>query len=150
MSLPEHLLLPEELDRPVARPVKPDLRAAHDAEPVFEPDLRAVVDAESIGQQVAEITLAQRTREAVGHPERASEPRDPQRGRQRDEREVGLRGIYRTVGVALVGRRGGLRASGGRIGGRLRERGLQVNREQERNGSERSFDDRHYRYEVNC
>ena len=64
------------------------------------------------------------------------EPRHPQRGRQRDEREVGLRGIDRAVGVPLVGRRGGLRASGGRIGGRLRERRLQVNREQERNGRE--------------
>ena len=136
MSLPDHLLLPEELDRPIARPVKADLRAAHDAEPVLEPDLRAVVDAESIGQQVAEITLAQRTREAVGHPERAPESRHPQRGRQRDQREVGLRGIDRAVGVPLVGRRGGLRASGGRIGGRLRERRLQVNREQERNGRE--------------
>jgi hypothetical protein len=113
--------------------------------------LRAVVDAEAIGQQVAEITLTQRTREAMGHPERAPEPWYPQRGRQRDEREVGLRGVDRTVGVPLVGRRGGLRACGSRIGGRLRERGLQVNREQERNGREDSFDDdRHDRYEVNC
>ena len=65
------LMLAEKLDRPIARPVNADLRAAHDAEPVLESDLRAVVDAECVRQQVAEITLAQRTREAVRHPERA-------------------------------------------------------------------------------
>ena len=46
---------------------------------------------------------AERPGEAVRHPERAAEPRHPQRGRQRDQREVRLRRIDRAVVDRLVG-----------------------------------------------
>ena len=64
-------VLPEELDRPIAGAVDADLRARHDAEAVLEPDLRAAVEAEEVLGQVAEVALAERTREAVGDAERA-------------------------------------------------------------------------------
>src|SRR6185503_19847416 len=74
--LTDQMLLQEELDRPIAGAVNPDLRAGHEPEAVFEPDLRARIEAEEIPGEIAEIALAQRPREPVSDAERAAEPRN--------------------------------------------------------------------------
>src|SRR5437773_11938021 len=90
LSLPEHPVLAEELDRPIARAMDADLSVGHDPESVLEADLRAGVDAEKIGGEIAEVPLAQGTSEAVGDAEGALEFRQPKRRRQGDQRKVRL------------------------------------------------------------
>src|SRR5262245_44884664 len=76
--LAQHLALPEDLDRLVARAMDADLGCGHDAKAVLEADLRPRVEPEKVAQQVAEVPPPERSREAVGHPERAAEFRQPQ------------------------------------------------------------------------
>ena len=71
VALLERAVLREELDRPVARAVDADLRPSHDAEAVLESDLGTVVETEEIREQVAEVTLTERTRKAMGQAEYA-------------------------------------------------------------------------------
>src|SRR5438128_5388140 len=96
-----------------------DLAVRDDAEAIFEADDCPVVESEQIPEQAARAGIAvERTREAMRHPKRALEPRQSQRGRQRDEREVGLRRLEYGVVVRL--RR--LHRCGGSAGRILRER----------------------------
>src|SRR5262245_57264419 len=78
-----------------------DLRSAQNAEAVFEANLRAAVGAEAIGQQVAEVALSERTREAMRHPKRARELGHAQRRRQSNEREVRLTWIDSAIARRL-------------------------------------------------
>jgi hypothetical protein len=72
---------------------------------------RPICAAERVLQQVAEVALAERACEAMGDAEGAAELRYPQRRRQADQREVGLRRIdgaiarrcRRLVGLLRVG-----------------------------------------------
>src|SRR5437773_5877262 len=90
LSLPEHPVLAEELDRPIARSMDADLSVGHDPESVLEADLRAGVDAEQIGGEVAEVPLTERAGEAVGYAKGALEFRQPKRRRQGDQRKIRL------------------------------------------------------------
>ena len=104
----EEALLPEDLNGAVARAVDADLRARQQAVTELEADLRPSIDAEAVRDEVAEITLAERPREAMGDPEREPVFGHPQRGRQADEREIGLEDIDRLVGISpRPGRLGG-------------------------------------------
>src|SRR5437764_5654265 len=63
-------VLPEELDRLVARAVNADLAVLDDAEAVLEADDAAVVEAEEIAEQAARAGVAvERAREAMRHAE---------------------------------------------------------------------------------
>src|SRR5690606_21043760 len=100
--LGQNALLAEELDALVARAVHADLRAAPQAPADLEADLRAAVEAERVRQQIAEVPLAERTREAVRDPEAPLPARHAQRRRQRGEIEVGLQGIEPGIGIGLL------------------------------------------------
>ena len=102
LVLLQQRVLPEDLDRAIAGAVDADLRAR--AQPVaqLEADLRARVEAEEVGQQIAEIAAAERTREAVRHAERDLVLRQAQRRRQRGEIEVGLQRIEPDVGIRCL------------------------------------------------
>ena len=71
----------------------------------LEPDLRAAVEAEEVLDQIAEVALAERPREAVGDAERALVPGQPQGRRQADQGEVGLGQVDVEVGIVVLGRR---------------------------------------------
>ena len=57
---------------------------------LYQPDLRARIDAEEVLQEIAEITLAQRSAKPVRDAECALESRQPERRRHRDDGEVRL------------------------------------------------------------
>ena len=115
-ALPHDAVLPEELDRLVAGAMNPDLAVLHDAEAILEADDRAVVEAEQIAEKARRAGVAvQRTGEAVRDAKCALELRQPQRGRQRGEREVGLRRLEHRVIVVGNRLRGGWRRRGRRV-----------------------------------
>jgi len=101
----QNLLLAEQLDRSIAGAVNPDLRAGPDAETVLEPDLRPGVEPEEIGHEILERTFTKPARKAVRDPERAAEAWNPQRRRQRHDREVRLRRVHRAIARRLRRRR---------------------------------------------
>jgi len=99
ITLVQERVLPEKLDRAIARSVDTDLRSRHEAITQFETNLRAAVEREQVRRQIAEIPLTERTRKPVGHPERQLVHRHPQRRRQRCEVEVWLKRIHAHVGI---------------------------------------------------
>src|SRR5688572_4055767 len=102
--LVQHVVLTEEFDRLVAaRAEQPRLEPAHQAEAILEPDDCAVVEPEQIVGDVAKVALAERPGKPVRHPERALEPRQSERCRQIDEREVRLRRVR--IPVRIISRR---------------------------------------------
>ena len=94
VALFDEVLLREEFDGPVARPVNADLSAGHDAETVFEADLCTGIESEELTGEIAEIAGAERAREPMRDPERAAEPWNLQGRGQPDDREVRLRRIH--------------------------------------------------------
>ena len=70
VALVQEIVLTEDLNRAVARPVHADLRPRKQSVSNLEPNLRAPIDPERIGQEVAEVALAERSGKAVRHPER--------------------------------------------------------------------------------
>ena len=107
-SWPTSCVLGQELDGPVVVPVHRQLGAAEQPEAVLEPDLGAAVEAEEVLDQIHEVALAERPREAVGDAEAALVPGQPQRRRQADQGEVGLGEVdveVGVVGLAPPGRR---------------------------------------------
>ena len=142
VALPHHLLLREELIvlslvrwTPICVPLMMPKRYSS---PICAPPSRP----KRVRQQIAEVALAERPREAVRHAERAREPRHPQRRRQRDQREVGLRRIDGAIARRLSARPAGWRWR--RIG-LLRRGDARRGRERasgsERRGSECRLDD---------
>jgi hypothetical protein len=119
VALVQQIVLPEQLYRAIARSMDPDLRAGQKPVSQLETDLRPVVEPEEIRQQIAEVSLSERAREAVRHAERGFAPGHAQRRGQRHEGEVRLQRVHRDIGVRL------LRLRIGRLRRRrcLRERG---------------------------
>ena len=107
----QQALLPEDLDRAIARPVHADLRARQqpvaNSRPICAPESKPK---KSLNRS-PKSPLPERPREPVRDAERALAHRHPQRGRQRRQGEVGLQRIEPAVGV------GGLGAAPGRRGG---------------------------------
>ncbi len=97
IALTQRLVLQEELNRALARPMDAELRSRDDPEAVLEADLRAAIEAEEVRRQVAERSLAEGPREAVRDAERAAEAGNAQRRRQPDDREVRLRRVHGPV-----------------------------------------------------
>ena len=96
-------MLPEELNRLIARAIDGHLRSTQESETILEADLGAAVGTEGIREQVAEVTLRERSREPMGHAKRARVLGHSQGGRQSDDREVRFAGVDRTI--ARRGRR---------------------------------------------
>ena len=97
-------MLAEEFDRSIARAIDADLCAAREPVAQLEPDLRPRVESEEVGQQIAEIAPAERTREAVRHAERELVRRQAKRRRQFSEIEVGLQRIQPDIGIRRLRR----------------------------------------------
>src|SRR5262249_59889068 len=57
-------VLPEDLDRAIARPVHADLRARKQAVAQLEADLRAIVQPEEVADQITEVAESERAIEA--------------------------------------------------------------------------------------
>ena len=87
------------------RAVDSDLRAAKDAEAIFEADDGAAVEPEQVADQVAEIAVAERAAKAMRDAKRALVARHAQRRGQRREREVGLREVDVAIGIVFLRRR---------------------------------------------
>src|SRR5207245_11246643 len=90
LTLSDHPVFAEELDRLVVRPVNADLTVGHDAEAVLETDHGARVDAEEVGREIPEISAAERARETMRDPKGALVFRQPEGRGEADQREVGL------------------------------------------------------------
>ena len=103
IPLRPEVVLAEQLDRPVARAMDPDLRAAGEAIPQLESDLRPRIEAEEVRREIAEVSLAERPREPVRDAERQLVHRHPQRRRQRRKVEIGLERVDPCVGIGFGG-----------------------------------------------
>ena len=118
-SLVQEVVLPEDLNRPIARAMDADLRTRGEAVTQLEADLRARIKSEKVRRQIAEVSLPQRTGEPVRDAERQLVHRHSQRRRQRRKVEVGLEGIHPNVRIRLrVILDGCPRLRRGRVGGR--------------------------------
>src|SRR5688572_6676576 len=112
----QHVVLTKELDRLVAAGAQQShLQPAHQPEAILEPDDGPVVEPEQIVGDIAEVALAERPGKPMGHPERAFHARQAERRRQVDEREIGLRNVWITIGVVGLG--GSWRLVLSRLGG---------------------------------
>src|SRR5258708_5629268 len=98
-------LLAEDLDRPIAGAMDPDLRAGHQPVAELEAALRAGIEAEEIADQVAEVPAPEWSREPMRHAERHLVHGQPQRRRQGREIEVRLQRIEPAVGIGALRRR---------------------------------------------
>ena len=79
VSLLQHALLREQLDRAIAGPVDADLSTGEKAVPHLQAHLRAAIDPEEIRYEVAEVATAKLTGEAVGDAKRPLVARHPER-----------------------------------------------------------------------
>jgi hypothetical protein len=135
----EEVVLAEDLNRPIARAMDADLGAAHQAVTQLEADLGAAVDAEAVAEQITEVALSERPREAVRHAKRQLVARQAKRRRKCRQVEVGLNRIDQDVGIGALGLCGGRRI---RRRGRVRGLCASVGREQ-KDGAGEAEDARH-------